>query len=128
MMTLLMAMALQAAVAVVPHPDRAMFSEIVEAGRMVGETDAVGLCAGDDDSAQADMEALAVGMLLPKSRMLPLCTSRIQGTWRVVRVVADRCLAPPGQQWCEVEAHAVVVQNGRDRRYAIIMVTADQLD
>ncbi len=112
----------------VPNPERQMFAEIVSAGRAVGDSDAIGLCAQDDDTARRDMERIAVGKLLPKSPMLPLCTFRIDDGWRVVRKVADRCLAVPGQEWCEVEAHAVVIQNGASRRYAVIVVTADQLD
>ena len=127
MLQLVMAMALQAAV-VVKAPDSSMFSETVPVGRVVGDTDAIGLCASDDDAARHDMERIAVGKLLPKSPMLPLCTFPIERGWRVVRRVADRCLAIPGQEWCDVEAHAVVIQNGPDRRYAVIVVTADQLD
>lgn len=128
MIMMLIALAMQTAAIPVDAPDRTMFSEVVETGRVVGDTDAVGLCAQDDDTARRDMEAMAVGTLLPKSRMLPLCTSRMDGKWRVVRRIADRCLAAPGQEWCEVEAHAVLVESGRRRRYAVIMVTADQLD
>ena len=122
------ALAMQTTAIAVPTPDRAMFSERIETGRVIADTDAIGLCADDEGQATADMERIAVGMLLPKTRMLPLCTFRIEGAWRVVRKIADRCLAIPGQEWCEVEAHTVLVENGARRRYAVIVMTAAQFE
>lgn len=116
------------AVAVAPAADPSMYTEPTNKGRMVGAHDAVGLCVEDAASAVHEMEAMAVAALLPKTRTLPVCTFRIDAPWRVVDSIADRCLAPKGAEWCEVEAHAVVIERGGRRRYAVIMVTAPQLD
>lgn len=120
--------ALQALTAVHPAPDASMYTEPTNPGRVVGDTDAVGLCADDAASAAHDMEAMATAASLPKSRAIPVCTMRMDGQWRVVERVADRCLAAKGAEWCEVEAHAVLVEQEGRRRYAVIMVTASQLD
>jgi hypothetical protein len=118
----------QMMVAATPAVDAAMYTEPTNPGRMVGGSDAVGLCAQDDVAAARDMERMAVAAFLPRSRALPICTFSIDTPWRVVRSVADRCLAPKGAEWCEVEAHAVLVEQQGRRRYAVIMVTAAQLD
>ena len=105
-----------------------MYTESTAQGRVVGPTDSVALCALDDEGAARDMENMAVAAYLPKTRVLPICTEPTHADWRVVRKVADRCLMPPGAEWCEVEAHAVLVEREGRRRYAVILVTAAQLD
>jgi len=108
--------------------DASMYTEPTNPGRVVGSSDAVGLCATDDVGAARDMERMAMAAFLPRSRALPVCTFAIDTPWRVVRGVADRCIASKGAEWCEVEAHAVLVERQGRRRYAVIMVTAPQLD
>lgn len=121
-------LALQALGATTPDPDASMYTEPTNPGRVVGDTDAVGLCVEDAASAAHDMETMATAAFLPKSRTVAVCTMRMDGQWRVVERVADLCLKAKDAEWCEVEAHAVLVEQTGRRRYAVIMVTASQLD
>lgn len=114
--------------ATAPALPASVYTESTQPGRVVSGTDAVGLCSTDETGAARDMERLAVATLLPKSRVLPVCTARVEGDWKVVRGIADRCLPGPDRSWCEVEAHAVLIERGGRRQYAVILVTADQLN
>lgn len=107
---------------------KADYTESTDPGRVVGPTDSVALCAADDETAVRDMERMAVAALAPGERAAATCTKPMLDEWRVVRAIADRCLVLPGGKWCEVEAHAVLVERKGVRRYAVILVTADQLD
>lgn len=110
------------------QPDRSWFTESTARGRLVGPTDAVALCVTDDESARRDMEAIAMATFNPDAHIAGTCTRPVTGDWRVVRSIADRCLVEPGEEWCDVEAHAVLVERQGRRRYAVILVTAAQLD
>lgn len=123
--TIVMAMVQIAAATVTPS---SMYSEDAAPGRVVSSQDAIALCATDDEGADRDMKRLAMRAYLPKSRTVAICTAPLEGPARVVRKVSDSCLHGVGAQWCAVEAHAVVINQNGIRRYAVIMVTEDQLD
>lgn len=105
-----------------------MYVESVSPGRVIGPMDSSVLCASDEQSAKKAMNKMAHSLYRTGFHGVDACTLPMKGDWRVVRPVANKCLMHPGGLWCEVEAHAVLAERDGKRKYAVILVTADQLD
>lgn len=106
-------------------PD-SVYSQRIEPGQAVTAMDGVGLCVSDDTTAMHDMDMLAAAMLT--TRAAKVCTTPINGVARIVRGVSRRCLRRAGAEWCAVEAHAVIIRQRGQIRYAVLLITEDQLD
>ncbi len=123
----IVAMAGQALV-LIASPDPAMYSERPQAGALLSTHGSMILCGKDARSAIADAEEIVKELADTGHASSNGCRSATSRPWRIVSILGSRCMAARDAEWCEAEAHAVIVERGGSRRYAVMTMTAAQTD
>ena len=109
-------------------PDPSMYSERLQAGDPLPLHGSVILCSPDARDAVVHAESIVMELGTVGRAAAESCRRVTDRTWRVVRVLASRCMAHDRGEWCEAESHAVLVESRGERRYAVAAMTADQVD